>query len=42
LGAIVRAFKSAVAYRAGCELQFDFIWQRNYYKHILRDQAGCD
>jgi len=36
---IVRAFKSAVTYRAGRELNSANIWQRNYYEHIIRDQT---
>jgi REP element-mobilizing transposase RayT len=39
LGAIIRAFKSAVTYRAGRELNTPRIWQRNYYEHILRNQT---
>ena len=45
LGAIIRAFKSAVTYRANRELNMTSIWQRNYHDHeipaggILRDQA---
>ena len=35
---IVRAFKSAVTYRAGRGLNSVNIWQRNYYEHIIRDQ----
>lgn len=42
LGAIVRAFKSAVTYRAGRELQCTNIWQRNYHEHVLRDQADYE
>lgn len=41
LGAIVRAFKSAVTYAAAHEnLNLGGpIWQRNYYEHIIRDDA---
>jgi putative transposase len=39
---IVRAFKSAVTYRAGRELDSANIWQRNYYEHILRGQADYE
>ncbi len=35
---IVRAFKSAVSYRAGRELNAANIWQRNYYEHIIRNE----
>ncbi|OGN75708.1 MAG: hypothetical protein A2X25_02765 [Chloroflexi bacterium GWB2_49_20] len=42
LGAILRAFKSAVTYRAGRELGLTSIWQRNYHEHILRDQTEHD
>jgi REP element-mobilizing transposase RayT len=35
---ITRAFKSAVTYRAGRELNTGSIWQRNYFEHIIRDQ----
>ena len=34
---IVRAFKSAVTYCAGRELNSANLWQRNYYEHIIRD-----
>jgi REP element-mobilizing transposase RayT len=34
---IVRAFKSAVTYYAGRELNTANLWQRNYYEHIIRD-----
>ena len=34
---IVRAFKSAVTYCAGRELNTANLWQRNYYEHIIRD-----
>jgi REP element-mobilizing transposase RayT len=39
LGAIVASIKSSVTRRAGRELNSSNIWQRNYYEHILRDQA---
>jgi REP element-mobilizing transposase RayT len=39
LANIVRAFKAAVTYRAGRELDLANIWQRNYYEHIIRNQA---
>ena len=34
---IVRAFKSAVTYCAGRELNSANLWQKNYYEHIIRD-----
>lgn len=42
LGAIVANFKAAVTRRAGCELNSGNIWQRNYYEHILRNQADYE
>jgi REP element-mobilizing transposase RayT len=38
LGAIVRAYKSAVTYRVNAlrEMRGVRFWQRNYYEHILR------
>jgi REP element-mobilizing transposase RayT len=42
LRAIVRSFKSAVTRRAGRELNSANIWQRNYYEHIIRDQADYE
>ena len=39
LGTIIGSFKSSVTRRAGQELNSGNIWQRNYYEHILRDQA---
>jgi len=39
VGAIVASFKSAVTRRTGRELNSGNIWQRNYYEHIIRDQA---
>lgn len=42
LGAIVRAIKSAVTYRAGKELNISPIWQRNYFEHIIRNQEDYD
>ena len=34
---IVRAFKSAVTYCAGRELNAANLWQKNYFEHIIRD-----
>jgi len=39
LGVIVGLFKSSVSRRANRELNMTSIWQRNYYEHILRNQA---
>ncbi len=40
LGAIVRAYKSAVTYRINTvrNSHESAIWQRNYYEHIIRNQ----
>jgi REP element-mobilizing transposase RayT len=44
LGAIVRAYKSAVTYRANLvnDIRGVPLWQRNYYEHILRSDADLD
>ena len=42
LPTIVRTFKATVTRRAGRELSSSNIWQRNYYEHILRDQADYE
>ena len=42
LPTIIRTFKSAITRRAGRELNLGNIWQRNYYEHILRDQADYE
>jgi putative transposase len=41
LGAIIRSFKSAVTKAVHEELDFPdlIIWQRNYYEHIIRNDA---
>ena len=39
LGSFIAGFKASVTSRAGRELNSGNIWQRNYYEHILRDQA---
>lgn len=39
LGAIVRSYKSAVAYRINKEHNATGIWQRNYYEHIIRNET---
>jgi putative transposase len=40
LGAIVRAYKSAVTYaiNAARDTRGQPVWQRNYYEHVLRDK----
>jgi putative transposase len=41
VGAIIRGFKSAVTSRVRGLSQnpFAIIWQRNYYEHVIRDEA---
>jgi len=41
LGAIVRAFKSAVTYRINGmrDTRKAKVWQRNYYEHIIRNEG---
>jgi putative transposase len=39
---IIRAFKSAVTYRANRELNSANIWQHNYYEHIIRGQPDYE
>ena len=39
IGAIVGSYKSSVTKRIGRELQTSGIWQRNYYEHIIRNEA---
>jgi REP element-mobilizing transposase RayT len=34
---IVRTFKAAVTRRIGREFNTTYIWQRNYYEHVIRD-----
>jgi REP element-mobilizing transposase RayT len=44
LGAIVRAFKSSTAYRYS-RMRFSSgapLWQRNYYEHIIRNEAELE
>jgi REP element-mobilizing transposase RayT len=44
LGVIIRAYKSAVAYRIN-HIQNSRgtpIWQRNYYEHVIRDEKDLD
>ena len=39
LGSFIAGFKAAVTSRAGKELNSANIWQRNYYEHIVRNEA---
>lgn len=41
LGALVRAYKSAVTWRINALRGYAYpaVWQRNYYEHIIRDEA---
>lgn len=41
LGAVVRAYKSAVTYaiNAARQTRGMAVWHRNYYEHIIRDEA---
>ena len=39
LGSFVAGFKSVVTARARRELNLSNIWQRNFYEHIIRDEA---
>lgn len=42
LGAILGTTKMAVTRRAKRDLKSGNIWQRNYYEHIIRDQADWE
>jgi REP element-mobilizing transposase RayT len=44
LGAVVRAYKSAVSFRFQQTLESPGqpLWQRNYYEHIVRDEDDLD
>jgi putative transposase len=42
LPTILRSYKAAVSRFASRELKLTNIWQRNYYEHILRDQADYE
>jgi hypothetical protein len=42
LGAMIGSFKSSVSRRAGRDLNSGNIWQRNYYEHILRNEANYE
>jgi putative transposase len=39
LGAFIAGYKASVTSRAGKELNMTGIWQRNYYEHIIRNEA---
>jgi len=39
---IIRTFKSAVTHRARLKLGMKYIWQLNYYEHIIRNQAELE
>jgi hypothetical protein len=39
LGSFVAGFKSGVSSHAKMELGLTIIWQRNYYEHIIRNDA---
>lgn len=39
LGSFVAGYKSSVTSRARRELMLESIWQRNYYEHIIRNDA---
>ena len=41
LGQVVRAFKAATARLIRQAGNNDFAWQRNYYEHIIRNEAEC-
>jgi REP element-mobilizing transposase RayT len=40
LGSIIRAFKGAVTMKCRAQRFHDFEWQRNYYEHVIRDDAS--
>ncbi len=42
LGDGVRAFKALTTYRVRKDLDSNFGWQRNYYDHIIRDDADLN
>jgi len=42
LPTIIRIYKAAVTRRAGRELNAASIWQRNYYEHVIRNNAEWD
>jgi REP element-mobilizing transposase RayT len=41
LGSIIRSFKAAVTRQIGSDSETP-IWQRNYYDHIVRNEADLD
>ena len=42
LGAIIRAFKAASCRAVRTSNQSEFGWQRNYYEHVIRNEADLD
>jgi REP element-mobilizing transposase RayT len=42
LGIIVGAYKSAVARQLRSALLIGPVWQRNYYEHVIRNEADLD
>jgi REP element-mobilizing transposase RayT len=42
LGTFIAGFKSSVSRIARQELDITNIWQRNYYEHVVRDEADWD
>ncbi|CAA9585168.1 MAG: hypothetical protein AVDCRST_MAG88-3830 [uncultured Thermomicrobiales bacterium] len=42
LSVIIRTYKAAVTTLCRRQRYVDFAWQRNYYEHIVRDQAELD
>jgi REP element-mobilizing transposase RayT len=41
LGVVIRTYKAAVTTRCRAE-GLDFVWQRNYYEHMIRSQNDLD
>jgi putative transposase len=39
LSTFIRTFKAAVTRRAGREINSGNVWQRNFYKHIIRGDS---
>ena len=42
LGTFIAGFKSSVTRIASMELSIENIWQRNYYEHVIRDEADWE
>ena len=40
VGAVVRGFKTGVTKWARCHTAVRDVWQRNYYEHVIRDEAS--